>query len=415
MTRRLTIPAAIAVAACIVCAQEPTPDTVRKLLDTGKYADAESGARRLLAAAENGPGAISRESADALNFLLVALVQQGKLDTGEALEVARRNLAVREKVYSPGDAELATALNALGALYVRLGRDDEGRPLLERALAIYEPTPDRDSAKACAAWINLGWLLTDIGDYPEAIRSYARALAIAEHNRDTTRIASALNGQAITYRHMRDYAKARANYERSVALYEKQLGPDHERVAAPLNNLAQLFLVTGDPESARPLFARALAICEKAFGPDSFRAADMLAGLGMAEANTGGFQAARPLLEHAVAIRQKYQAQSNPLAGTEAELATLLSRVGDFTGALDAALDAESISRRNLELTARILPERQALDYASTRVRGLDLAVSLVAAQASAARAPVMDAIIRSRALVFDEMAARHRDRKSVV
>ena len=91
MTRRLTIPAAIAVAACIVCAQEPTPDTVRKLLDTGKYADAESGARRLLAAAENGPGAISRESADALNFLLVALVQQGKLDTGEALEVAHRS------------------------------------------------------------------------------------------------------------------------------------------------------------------------------------------------------------------------------------------------------------------------------------------------------------------------------------
>src|SRR5207248_11073429 len=114
---------------------------------------------------------------------------------------------------------------------------------------------------AFGAWNNLGWLLTNIGDYLESIRSYARALAIAERNSDTTRIASALNGQAIAYRHMGEYAKARANYERSVALYEKQFGPEHERVAGPLNNLGQLFLITGDPVRAKPLFVRALAIC----------------------------------------------------------------------------------------------------------------------------------------------------------
>ena len=62
---------AIVVSVCaggIVRAQEPTADSVRKLLDTGKYAGAEAGARRLLAAAENGPGAVSREAADALNI-----------------------------------------------------------------------------------------------------------------------------------------------------------------------------------------------------------------------------------------------------------------------------------------------------------------------------------------------------------
>ena len=98
--------------------------------------------------------------------------------------MARRNLELREKVYGPGHTEVASALNALGGLYIRLGRDDEGRPLLERALAIYERSVDRDSLKAFAAWNNLGWLLTNIGDYPEAIRSYARSLAIAERNSD---------------------------------------------------------------------------------------------------------------------------------------------------------------------------------------------------------------------------------------
>ena len=54
----------------------------------------------------------------------------------------------------------------------------------------------------------------------------------------------------------------------------------------------------------------------------------------------------------------------------------------------------------------RSLPERQALTYAMTRPQGLDLILSLVDAAPDAA-AIAMDGVIKSRALVLDEMAYR--------
>ena len=83
----------------------------------------------------------------------------------------------------------------------------------------------------------------------------------------------------------------------------------------------------------------------------------------------------------------------------------------DFAGgltdaALATALDAEREGRAHLLFTARYLPERVALAYAARRPRGLDLALSAALA-APDRRADVLDALIRSRGLVLDELAAR--------
>ncbi len=80
--------------------------------------------------------------------------------------------------------------------------------------------------------------------------------------------------------------------------------------------------------------------------------------------------------------------------------------------ATQAALRAEKISRDHLRLTARTLPERQALAYASARASGLDLALTFATKNRKGAPTParaVWDALVRSRALVLDEMATRHR------
>ena len=56
----------------------------------------------------------------------------------------------------------------------------------------------------------------------------------------------------------------------------------------------------------------------------------------------------------------------------------------------------------------RSLPERQALNYAAARPRGLDLILSLSGSMPDAI--PIaLDGVIRSRALVLDEIAARQR------
>ena len=69
---------------------------------------------------------------------------------------------------------------------------------------------------------------------------------------------------------------------------------------------------------------------------------------------------------------------------------------------------SKQISRGHLRLILRYLPEREALAYAAKRPKGLDLALS-VSASDPRATTRLLDASIRGRALILDEMAARRR------
>ncbi len=75
-----------------------------------------------------------------------------------------------------------------------------------------------------------------------------------------TRLPSHLDAQG-------RYAEAEPLYQRSLAIDEKVLGPEHRGVAIDLNNLAALYDDTGKYAEAESLHKRSLAIREKALGP----------------------------------------------------------------------------------------------------------------------------------------------------
>ena len=86
--------------------------------------------------------------------------------------------------------------------------------------------------------------------------------------------------------------------------------------------------------------------------------------------------------------------------------ARALAASGEYGQALADAADAEHVSRNHLRLMLERLPERQSLQYALSRPKGLDLVLSIAAIEPRAATT-ALDEAIRSRALVLDEMAAR--------
>ena len=55
--------------------------------------------------------------------------------------------------------------------------------------------------------------------------------------------------------------------QRTLAIRERALGPDHPDTAQSLNNLAELYHSQGRLNEAEPLLQRALAIAEQALGP----------------------------------------------------------------------------------------------------------------------------------------------------
>ena len=70
------------------------------------------------------------------------------------------------------------------------------------------------------------------------------------------------------YRAQGRYADAEPLYQRSLAIWEKALGPEHPDVAQSLNNLARLYDTQGRYADAEPLCQRSLAIWETTLGPE---------------------------------------------------------------------------------------------------------------------------------------------------
>jgi len=65
-----------------------------------------------------------------------------------------------------------------------------------------------------------------------------------------------------------DYTRAEPLLQRTLAIREQVLGPEHPDVARVLNNLAALYVSRGDYARAEFLFQRALAIQERVLGPE---------------------------------------------------------------------------------------------------------------------------------------------------
>jgi len=437
--------------------EDPVPEglaRVKTLLKEVKYAEAESLARSLLKDAEARYGAESAEAAGVLEVLVASLVRGGKAREEETLRLAQRALVIRESVHGSHSQPVASAIIYLGIVHYYRGDLQKTRPLWERALAIREKALGPDHPKVAVSLNNLANLLKELGDYEAARPLYERSLAILEKalGPDHPHVAGSLNNLAILLGNLGDYEAARPLHQRALAIREKALGPDHPEVAGSLNNLANLLKELGDYEAARPLYERALAIREKALGPDHPEVAGSLNNLANLLWNLGDYEAARPLHERSLAIYEKALGPDHPdVARSLSNLANLLRDLGDYEAArplherslairgkalgpdhpkvavslnslarllldqgeeeqaIEASLRAEEISREHLRATSGSLAEREALRYAATRVRGLNVALTIAAGAEASKRWRVWEAGLRSRALVLDEMAGRRR------
>ncbi len=76
-------------------------------------------------------------------------------------------------------------------------------------------------------------------------------------------MAQSLNNLAVLYTDMGRYAEAEPLHQRSLAIREKALGPEHPEVATSLENYAALLRQTARADEAERLEARAKAIRAK--------------------------------------------------------------------------------------------------------------------------------------------------------
>jgi CHAT domain-containing protein/tetratricopeptide (TPR) repeat protein len=368
-----------------------------------------------------------------LNLLGALYTDQQKYAQAEA--AYRRALAIDEKGLGPEHQAVAGVLNRLADLYDAQGRYQEAEPVYRRALAIREKALGPGHPAVALTLGSLAQLKKYQGQYPEAEALYKRALEIDEKalGPEHPQVANILNGLGDLYTAAVHMAAAADLFKRALAIDEKSFGPNHPKVAADLNNLAYVYDAGGNAEQAAALYERVIAMDEKASGPTSLDLAAPLLYLGSLRTRQANFAAAEPLEKRALSILETVKGPDH----TDTRGALLYLAI-TYYGWGRTALAATYFDRhvagfvKEVDSSFTYMSERQRLQFLSTEPGAFPLLFSfalnnqerdpalagkmydgllyekgLIASNAAALRAKILDSGDRDAVALFDRLTAK--------
>jgi len=338
-------------------------------------------------------------------------------DYASARDYHAQALEIRRKELVPGHPLIAASSFALAVVLTRLGEFPEARVLYEQALAAQERALGTDHPEFAESLGELANVLAMTGRYADAKPLQERALAVAERalGGDHSRVSRVRGDLASLLAGMGNFAGARRLLQIVVSDQERVLGPAHADLGPSLNRLADVELRMGELPAARRHFERALAILDKAYGPGHPESAVSLDGLGRLRDLAGQSLRAEDFFRRGLAVRRAKLGSTHPAVAEElTNLARVHWSLGNARRAFEESLQAEDILRAHFGRSLRGLSEREALEYERIRASGLSTALSVLAPTPSRnlpedAVARAWMSLVRSRALVLDEMAGLHR------
>jgi CHAT domain-containing protein/tetratricopeptide (TPR) repeat protein len=337
-----------------------------------------------------------------------AMVDEELGDLSAAKSRRERGLAITEASLGPNHPKLAVQLNDLANNFLLQGEFSTARTLYERARSIYEQRLGVNSNAATVVTFNLGLLYRHMGTYVDARRAFDRVIATWTRilGQQHPNVARALSAVAELLDTQNRHADARVFYTRALRIRERALGAEHPYVARTVSNLAWTVAQLRQPREALALSNRALHIWEQSGARGGL--SEALVTHSQILSRTGDDAGAELAYRRALDIRLELFGPAHPLiAETEVAYSLVQAQLNERRDAFERALRGDEISRNHSRLTLGSLSERQALDYAASRPRGLDLALSLISSVEDQTR--VLDALILGRSLTLDEIGARHR------
>jgi CHAT domain-containing protein/tetratricopeptide (TPR) repeat protein len=382
----------------------------------GRLLESRAASERAVAVATQVLRADHPTIALSLRYLAATATDLG--DTQTSLTLKRRALAIAEREFGAAHHLTAPYLQTVAVAEMREGDFVSARTRFRRALDIVERKYTTWHEYVATTLATLARTDASLGDYAAAQQELDRAVEIQTRiaGPDHPYVAGFLTELAAVYRDRGLPDRALPLLERALAFRERRLGPGHRDVARTLADTASTLMALGQPDRAAALARRAETIWRTLDAPDAPDYATVLTLLAQIDENLGRHADAKSYFERALAMRGKVYGSAHPLyAAAELGLGGVLVSLRDAPGAFSAASAAEATARDHARLMLRSLPERQALLFAGTRAAALDLVLSLSRTLPDRVSS-VADVLVRSRALVLEEMAARrHAERPTGV
>jgi CHAT domain-containing protein/tetratricopeptide (TPR) repeat protein len=366
------------------------------------------GAKEVLAKAEKRyPGDNTRKLAMALAVVVEFEAAEGNT-TSETIARADRAIRVAENAEGKESSIYAVTLAVRARVYGTLDHPDLGRPMAEDAFAI-ENRVKHDMGDYVTVAEGLHAVCQVQSDYPcevkalegqltaihadpasghkyllstlivlitshyyrkeaEQMRPYAEELEAlaAKEETATYNWSTAEHTLSLYYQDASDYAKAYEHAKKAVEMGAALHGPDSQLDSTAISNMGWLEMALGHGEEAQKTYQHVIGMYLKRWGPDHSRTAD---------------------------VKNMY--------------AHVLEVSGHHKEALDMALESHRIKREYVRLAIRLMPERQALALSDTHSPSFNTLVSIGVNNPDLGGATVYQEVVRSRALVAEEMAQR--------
>ena len=197
-------------------ASSPDPAT---LLAAGRYDDAEALARTLVDRVAASDGSESLAAANANDLYIEALLRNGR-NPESFIDLARRVVRLKEKLFGPDDPHVADSLVKLGDALIQNADSIAACAVLERAVAIRERQSDADPTGLAVALERLARGYRDIRSLDKALRAVDRSLHLREQNRPAVAVdmAETLELKADVLQRKGDYEQAGPLIRRALSI-----------------------------------------------------------------------------------------------------------------------------------------------------------------------------------------------------
>jgi eukaryotic-like serine/threonine-protein kinase len=231
----------------------------------GRLSEAEASVRAVLDLARNsGKRSLQAQSLDAL-----AEVQ---LDLGryaDALQTAEENARLEAAQSTPDGKRLALCSRRIGAALLQCGRLPDAAVALQHAVGYAEKAVGPEHPETAGMNCELGVLYRRLGNHAEAQRVLRKALQVHRTvaGVNSHEATQDLRHLAVSLEESGDFTGAASEYERFLAMRQRQVGADPEETAEAEVRLAAIYARAGRTGPAQELLTHAISVLERNQGP----------------------------------------------------------------------------------------------------------------------------------------------------
>jgi tetratricopeptide (TPR) repeat protein len=225
----------------------------------GKSAEAEKTSQMAIALATSAKNKVLQSRA--LDGLVDIQLDQKKYS--EVEQTIAKIETLEGSLPAPDYKRLASSSRKLGTVLLNSGRSEDAMKAFERAMQLSEKSFGPDHVETANALTDLGERYREAGNHPEAQRCLRRALEIHRKSSDSHAATRDLFHLAASLEESGDVDGAASQYEKALAVADRQIGGDREQLAETQAHLAAIYMRAGRTSAARELLIHAIGVLRK--------------------------------------------------------------------------------------------------------------------------------------------------------